>query len=269
VRIVVWNCRMAFAQKRSLLYHLLPDVAVIPECSRSSMQLCKPDGFESCWWGENQNKGLGVVVAKPWSLEVCRPPRQKWIAPVRVHGPDPFLLIAVWATQVGTVREANYVGQIYEAILRHPRWFQGDVPTVIGGDFNSNAIFDARRRKRNHSAVVRMLADRDLVSAYHAVFSEEHGAESRPTYYFWHRQDRPFHLDYIFLPRAWANRIQSFEVGSHDRWSAASDHMPLVVEISRACPAELPGQLLEEVTNSRTLRTTDSGASASSSTAPS
>ena len=74
MRIVAWNCRMGFARKRNLLYQLRPDIAVISECSRDSMLACQDDGFDSCWWGENKNKGLGVLARKPWALDpVGRP----------------------------------------------------------------------------------------------------------------------------------------------------------------------------------------------------
>jgi exonuclease III len=251
VRIVVWNCRMALAKKREQLYGLRPDIAVIPECSRDSMLVRREDGFDSCWWGDNQHKGLGVLAAKPWTLDCgpsasrqpsnCQPaqrqpvqnrPAQKWIAPVRVRGPRDFLLLSVWACPVGTLRENNYVGQIYEAIVRHPRWFAASVPTVICGDFNSNTIFDPGRKKRTHSNVVQMLADRDLISAYHEFFSERHGAETRPTYYFWHRKERCFHIDYIFVPREWMKHVVDFEVGTYRKWTRVSDHVPIVVDIA-------------------------------------
>jgi Endonuclease/Exonuclease/phosphatase family len=220
---------MGFAKKRHLLYQLGPDIAVIPECSRDSMLLCKDNAFETCWWGENKNKGLGVLAAKPWRLEQARAPTQKWIAPVRVHGPVKFLLLAVWAGQVGTARESNYVGQTYEAIIRHPHWF-AETPTVICGDFNSNSSLDEGRKKRKHSSVVKMLADRGMGSAYHAFFAEDHGQETRPTHYFYYRRERPFHIDYIFVPRTW--RIERFDVGSYDEWRPASDHVPLWADIN-------------------------------------
>jgi exonuclease III len=236
VRLAVWNCRMALSKKRELLYGLQPDLAVIPECSQSSMLMCKADGFDSIWWGDNKNKGLGVIATKPWSLEpLCvraRIPRQKWIAPVQVRGPRDFLLLCVWACPVGNQREKNYVGQIHEAIIRHPRWFIPGVPTVICGDFNSNKIFDPGRKTRSHSTVVKLLAERGIASAYHHFFTEEHGAETRPTYYFWHRQERCFHLDYIFLPHRWMERVTDFKVGAYDKWRSASDHVPLVVDIA-------------------------------------
>jgi exodeoxyribonuclease-3 len=232
MRIVAWNCRMGFAKKRNLLYQLRPDVAVISECSRDSMLACKEDGFDSCWWGENKNKGLGVLARKPWALEpVGRPglqPRQRWIAPVRVQGPLKFLLLAVWAGRVGDRRETNYVGQVHEAIVRHPNWFGGAHSAVICGDFNSNTNFDHGRKRRTHSRLVQLLSERGLVSAYHTFFSEDQGKESRPTYYFWCREKRPFHLDYIFLPIEWS--IKTCTVGTYKSWRPASDHVPIVVE---------------------------------------
>lgn len=251
MRIVVWNCRMALAKKRDLLYQLRPDIAVIPECSRDAMKVCREDGFDTRWWGANKHKGLGVLAAKPYSLEDgmptavspqagssrprssrSRPPTQKWIAPVWVRGPRNFLLISVWACPVGTRREQNYVGQTYDAIVRHPKWFADGIPTVICGDFNSSPIFDPGRKKKTHSNIVHLLADRGLASAYHEFFSEPHGAETRPTYYFWHRQERSFHIDYIFLPRSWMHRVATVEVGAYSQWRPASDHVPVVVDIA-------------------------------------
>jgi endonuclease/exonuclease/phosphatase family metal-dependent hydrolase len=151
-----------------------------------------------------------------------------------VRGPLDFLLLPVWACPVGTIREQNYIGQIYEAIVRHPHWFDENRPTVICGDFNSNTIFDPGRKKKTHSTVVRLLADRGLTSAYHEFFSENHGSETRPTYYFWHRQERSFHIDYIFVPRTWMSRVVDVEVGDYSAWRPASDHMPVVVDVTDA-----------------------------------
>jgi hypothetical protein len=231
VRIVVWNCRMGFAKKRGFIDKLRPDIAVIPECSRDSILACKEYGFAACWWGDNKNKGLGVLAANPWTLDAARRPTQKWIAPVRVHGPLSFLLIAVWACPVGVTKERNYIGQIFEAVTRHPRWFADKQPVVICGDFNSNAIWD-HGRKRNHSAVVKLLRDRNLLSAYHAFFSEEQGQETRSTYYFWHRKERCFHIDYVFVPDSWALRVRAVEVGTYEQWRPTSDHVPLVVDVA-------------------------------------
>ena len=223
---------MGFGKKRDVLYSLKPDVAVIPECSEDAAQLCNQDGYSTCWWGDKKHKGLAVVAAKPWTLEAGKPPTQKWIAPVRVHGATSFLLLAVWACPVGKVREFNYVGQTFEAIKRHHRWFQEELPTLVCGDLNSNVIFDRGRKTRTHAAVVALLKQRNLLSAYHEFFSEEQGKETRPTYYFWHRRARPFHIDYVFLPSGWMPRVNEVTVGTYRKWRRVSDHVPLIVDLS-------------------------------------
>jgi len=70
MRIVVWNCKMALSRKRQHLYALRPDIAVIPECSKNCLKLCLKDGFEGRWFGDNPRKGLGVLVANPFTSRV-------------------------------------------------------------------------------------------------------------------------------------------------------------------------------------------------------
>jgi exodeoxyribonuclease III len=223
---------MGFSKKREILYALKPDIAVISECSDDAAKLCLGDGYSAQWWGDKKHKGLAVIAAKPWTLELGKPPTHRWVASVKVKGDLQFLLVAVWACPAGQVKELNYIGQVFEAIKRNKPWFSDELPTVMCGDFNSNAIFDHGRKTRNHTAVVTMLQQKNIVSAYHAFFSEEHGKETRPTYYFWHRKSRPFHIDYVFLPHKWIPWIKSVDVGKYRQWRAVSDHVPLIVDFS-------------------------------------
>jgi endonuclease/exonuclease/phosphatase family metal-dependent hydrolase len=100
------------------------------------------------------------------------------------------------------------------------------------GDFNSNAIWD-RNRLENHSAMVGALGEHGLISAYHDTHQEEHGAESRPTFYLYRKPGKKYqyHLDYVFVPAAWRSRMV-IEVGNYSDWSPWSDHCPLMVEMS-------------------------------------
>jgi hypothetical protein len=66
---------------------------------------------------------------------------------------------------------------------------------IIAGDLNSNSIWDEEGGHGDHSAVVNLLGQHHLVSAYHCFFSERQGEEARPTLYFWHRQERGYHTD--------------------------------------------------------------------------
>ncbi len=246
MRIVVWNCKMGLSRKRQHLYGLRPDIAVIPECSQACLKLCMKDGFEGRWFGDNPRKGLGVLVAKPIHIARAQKPRSRWVVPLSITGSTSdeacdFLLIAVWTMPVEGSHLRSYIGQLHEAIVRNPQWFAGK-PAIVCGDFNNNKFWDHTRRntKRqsgrqksvNHSAVVSLLEKRRIASAYHHFFSESQGEESQPTYYFWHHKNRPYHIDYVFLPQHWTSQITSVQLGSHAAWSKLSDHVPLSVDVT-------------------------------------
>ena len=250
MRIVVWNCKMALARKRQHLYGLLPDIAVIPECSKDSLKLCLQDGFDGRWFGDNPLKGLAVLVAKPLHITRTGKPKNRWVVPLSISGgPCDLRLIAVWtmpvyvrrAKSLRMNRPRSYIGQLYEAVVNNPQWFAGK-PSIVCGDFNSNVFWDeerppgkgspGKRKTGNHSAVVGLLNKHQLTSAYHHFFSEPQGQETRPTHYFWHRKERGYHIDYVFLPSGWASRIKKVEVGEHAAWSKLSDHVPLSVDVT-------------------------------------
>jgi endonuclease/exonuclease/phosphatase family metal-dependent hydrolase len=78
--------------------------------------------------------------------------------------------------------------------------------------------------------VVRLLESHGLTSAYHTHHHEKQGAETLPTYYFYRHQDKPFHIDYVFVPKRW--RVKSVEIGSFQDWGHLSDHVPVVVDVT-------------------------------------
>jgi len=230
LRILVWNCKLGFSDKRRFVRNLCPDIAVVPECSQGSIQSPAGDQYDCRWFGENPKKGLGVLVAKPWRIIDFQEPPSKWVAPIWIGGPSDFLLLAVWTARIKGSDKTSYVGQACEALESHPEWFNG-LPLVMCGDFNSNVIWDGLRETHNHSFLVKFLAEREIVSAYHHFFSERQGEEKQPTYYQYHHENRPFHIDYIFLPEQWAARITKVEVGKYREWAKVSDHVPLTVEV--------------------------------------
>jgi hypothetical protein len=237
MRIVVWNCRTALAHKREHLYDLQPNIAVIPECSKDSLELCLKDGFGGGWFGDNPRKGLGVLVAKPLHIARTEKPQNRWVVPLSISGgPRDFLLIAVWATRIKGNEARSYIGQVYEAVANNPQWFAGQ-QSILCGDLNSNKMWDEEGETGNHSALVSLLEKHDLISSYHQSFSERQGEETRPTHYS-SRWKRGYHIDYVFLPRPWASRIKSVEVGKHGDWSKLSDHVPLSVELTVPAASE-------------------------------
>lgn len=231
MRIVTWNCQMGLDKKLETLLSLNADIAVVPECSEKTAIALRSRGFQTLWFGANRNKGLAVIARNEWPIHEIHPPEQQWIVSIAVDAPIPFTLIAVWACQVGTKKADNYIGQVYKAVISHPEWFMGR-PIVIAGDLNSNKIWDAERRVGNHSEVVRILRGHGLVSSYHEHFKELHGEESQPTIHLYRHEGRPFHIDYIFIPREWAPRLKSVVVGKYAQWSKLSDHLPVIVELA-------------------------------------
>jgi exodeoxyribonuclease-3 len=208
---------------------LNPDIAVVQECSKNSVDDLLKYGFTGLWFGANLNKGLAVFCRKGFALQSVGKPFGKWVVPVRIHGSVvDFNLLAIWACPVGTKRADNYIGEVHRCLVKHRGWFS-NVPVVAAGDFNSNVQWDANRPGRNHTEVVRLLEEHGLSSAYHAHREEKQGAETTPTYYFYRHLDKPFHIDYVFVPKDW--KLGSVEVGSFHEWGHLSDHVPMVVEL--------------------------------------
>jgi exodeoxyribonuclease-3 len=240
MRIVTWNCKMGLHKKVDALLALNPDVAVVPECTWKSVMTFREHGYETAWFGVDPiKKGLGILCRKGWTIQALQQPVHKWIVPLDIGAPVPFRLIAVWACRSEIQGVTHYIGQVHHALLSQPDWFDGK-PVVLAGDLNSNKIWDKERRVGNHSDVVKMLEQRGLVSAYHQFHVEEQGVESLPTIYLHHHQDRPYHIDYIFVPREWVSALRNVEVGLFEQWSKLSDHCPVTVELVEPKPTTSP-----------------------------
>lgn len=227
MRLVTWNCcRGQIAKKAPLLDTLTPDIAVVQECAKPTIE------SEQClWFGENPRQGIAVLARSQFRVHrlPTKPDVPKFVFPVRVTGPEEFSLLVVWSKGGQTF---PYV----EAVVRAADLYRdlvGSSPTILIGDLNSNAMWDATHPPdRNHTALVAMLSQLGLVSAYHYFHREAQGQETRPTYYFQWSKGRPYHIDYCFVPSAWAAGIRSVEVGSYEDWQRHSDHRPLLVEIA-------------------------------------
>ena len=226
LRLVAWNCCTGpLDRKLAALDTLKADIAVIPECPRL------PASHGTTFWlGTNPHKGLGVLARHPWRLTRAtrRQDLPRFVQPLRVLGPETFLLWAVWACNIGADR---YVRGLHRAVDSCSRLF-GSGPNVMLGDFNSNTIWDSEHPKeRSHSALVRKLDGLGLTSSYHTHYREDHGSETRPTFFEYRHEHRPYHIDYCFLPHAWGSRIAAVTLGTHSEWARRSDHMPLIVDL--------------------------------------
>ena len=226
MRIVTWNaCRGQFDRKASFLSHLSADIAVIQEIAKPKQPLANV-----LWFGDNPNQGVAIVAQAGYRISSIQPISDcpRYVIPVQVTGPTSFVLLAVCTMNE---KPYPYVRAACRAIDVYERLFHsGDI--VMAGDFNSNAIWNRDHpADLNHSAMVARLKRLGLVSAYHAHSGENHGEESRHTFYYHWKRDRKFHIDYCFIPEKWLPALQDVDIGSFAAWQKCSDHRPLLVTL--------------------------------------
>src|SRR4029077_1697330 len=163
-------------------------------------------------------------------------PTLRHLAPVHITGPAACNLLAVWAQNIsgGNVRKRP-AGPLPRGLTKY-KSFLAEAPAIVAGDLNNNVIWHKPGYRINHGISVAILERYGLVSAYHAHTGEKQGEETVPTLYWRDRKkDGPtYHIDYVFLPRAWIDRIRAFGVGSFEDWCGAglSDHVPVVVDVT-------------------------------------
>jgi hypothetical protein len=235
MRLVTWNCCTGPLQRKlAALDGLAADVAVVPESPK-----LRSESLRERWFGDNPKKGVAVLARPGFDLLPIQtePGWPRHVIPIQVRGQTPFLLLAVWARND---KPDKYVRGVVRSIdVLTP--LMTSQATVVMGDLNSNTIWDREHPEdQNHSALVARLESVGLISAYHSHFGEAQGAETRPTQFLWRHEDRPFHIDYCFVPRRW--RVRCVEVGAFADWRRLSDHMPLILDIDDGSVSRLPAE---------------------------
>jgi exonuclease III len=226
MRIATWNCcRGSLAKKFPLLNRFSPDIAVIQECSKPQQE-----NDQCLWFGDNPRQGIAIVARDPYRL---RPLPHfsdvpKYAVPIEIVSQDPFILLAIWSKGR---QKYSYVEAVVRAVEIY-RDVLATAPSVVIGDFNSNAIWDDDySSESSHSALVAKLAGIGMVSCYHEYFKLPHGREQHPTHYFRWNEKTPYHIDYAFVPQKWSHKIKRVTVGSYKEWKDSSDHRPLILEM--------------------------------------
>jgi exonuclease III len=233
MKIVTWNCNMAFRKKAELILKYNPDILVIPECEhpeKLKFRTDLPKPFDVLWFGSNQNKGLGIFSYTDFKFKVLNGynPNFKLVVPIAVANKKiRFTLYAIWANNPAD-REGRYVTQIWKA-LNHYKNLLKNKHTILAGDFNSNTIWDKPRRQVNHSTVVSLLQEKRIHSTYHHHFKQQQGKEEHPTLYMYRQQEKVYHIDYCFASEDFIKKLKSVEVGDFNFWSSYSDHVPVMV----------------------------------------
>jgi len=236
MKILSWNCNMAFRKKFEIIQDFIPDIAIIQECEDKihlqeyKEQVNYTDFF---WYGNNKNKGVGIFTFGDFKIvKLDHNKDYKYIIPVKItNNIISVVLIAVWTQFVNKNIRESYVVQAARSFI-----FYGDLlnneNVIIVGDFNSNAIWDNKSPKEyTHSQMVEMLKRQNFQSLYHHMAKEDHGKETSPTLYFQRNSRKPYHVDYCFCKSSMIKRIKEFKIGAYTDYIHKSDHMPMFIEI--------------------------------------
>lgn len=226
---------MAFRKKAELILAHKPDILVMQECEcieklKFDSDTQKPSDI--LWFGDNQHKGMAILSYGGLKLKVLdeHNPALQMIVPISVTGSaQDIILFAVWAFNPNDP-DGRYVEQVWKAI-HHYDGLLSSKNTILAGDFNSNTIWDRKRRAGNHSNVVKYLEEKGIHSVYHLHHKQIQGKEQHPTFYLYRHRDKPYHMDYCFVSEDLADRVSAVEVGEHAFWCRYSDHVPLIVTI--------------------------------------
>lgn len=233
MKIITWNCNMAFRKKAQFILVHQPDILIIPECENiEKLKFGKdvPIPTDILWYGTNQHKGLGVFSYSDYRFKLmdCHNPDFKNVLPIAItNGKIDFTLFAIWANNPQD-KDGQYVTQVWKAINYYENLLS-ETKTILIDDFNSNTIWDKPRRAGNHSTVVSKLATKNIHSVYHKFFNQEQGKEIHPTLFLYRHENKPYHLDYCFASNDFINVLESVEVGTYEDWKMHSDHKPLIV----------------------------------------
>ena len=233
MKLIAWNCNMAFRKKMHALSAYKADIHVISECEhpdKIDFLTKRATPVDRVWVGDNPNKGLAIFSFGQYKLSLHKSYNSaiKLIAPILVTGGDiDFTLFAVWANNPAD-KDGTYVEQTWKAIHYYAPLLKKQ-PVILAGDFNSNTIWDRKRRISNHSNVVTHLQQRGIESAYHLFHKQQQGKEKHPTQYMYRHKDKPYHLDYCFASKELTAGLDLVKIGSHKKWAPFSDHMPVIV----------------------------------------
>ncbi len=103
MKIITWNCNMAFRKKADIILTHQPDILIVPECEHPDKLFFKhdtPKPTDTLWFGQNLNKGLGVFSYCDFRFKILDAHNNsfKMVIPIAVFGGQfNFNLFAIWA----------------------------------------------------------------------------------------------------------------------------------------------------------------------------
>lgn len=238
MKIVTWNCCGKFREDYETIFEEDADIYVIQECENPDADYPKykkykedvGDNFK--WIGDIHYKGLGIFVANDEITVECVKVSEnkfKHFLPLKIN--DSFTLLGVWAMGKDDEKGLKpYVEMIHDYFDANEDLFNEDL--VMCGDFNSSEVFNGHHPKaKNHTELNNKLESKHLFSVYHSKTKEDHGKETKYTFYQARHLNNPYHLDYVYAKKG---AVKNFKILDHWKWIALSDHLPIVFEIDES-----------------------------------
>ncbi|MDK2979194.1 MAG: hypothetical protein PWP52_1908 [Bacteroidales bacterium] len=232
MKIISWNCNMAFRKKAEYILTEHPDILIVPECEHPDKLIFKCKGQKPkdlYWFGQNPNKGLGIFSYSDFKIKLLNihNPEFKYILPLSVKNKNiELILFAIWAQK--PQNHDCYTEQIWNAVHFYSDLLDNK-NVILAGDFNSSSIWDKTNRVYNHTNLVDFLKNKNIHSTYHSFFNQEQGKESAPTLFMHRKIDRPYHIDFCFASNNLIKKMDSIKIGRYKNWAMHSDHIPLIV----------------------------------------
>ena len=91
MRVITWNCNMAFRKKVDAILALKPDILVVQECEHPDKLIFNLNSLsptDILWFGTNNNKGLAIFSYGNFKFKKLRThnPELRMIVPIAVTG---------------------------------------------------------------------------------------------------------------------------------------------------------------------------------------
>src|SRR5882724_7351912 len=103
MRVITWNCNMAFRKKAASILAYKPDILIVQECEHPDKLVFGPGvptPTDTLWFGVNPHKGLGIFSYSDFRFRLLKTynPELRFVIPIAVSSPrSKFTLYAVWA----------------------------------------------------------------------------------------------------------------------------------------------------------------------------
>ena len=244
-RVLSYNIRYGGTGRESSLAAVIgaasPDIVVLQEATNPVVVSRLAESGKFAAWGSRPGYSTGFLSRVPVAHHAWHHPRASRHAFLEVmpDGVDCRLFglhLSAWFSSWSERRRAREIRALLDGIREHQHGFH-----LIAGDFNALApgeLLEVARMPRWIRAMV-WLSGRDIARDTIQVMLDEgyvdawrtlRGKEPGYTFPTW---DPHVRLDYVFTPAQYASRVAACEIirEPSDAVRAASDHMPLAVEI--------------------------------------